>query len=62
MKLKSTFRAFGRFGLQSLVRKKPDVRTRDHARLNENLAKLERHERRAVSRRERALRGISQAD
>jgi hypothetical protein len=34
----------------------PDVQPEDHSKLNECLEKLERYERRAYSRRKRALR------
>jgi hypothetical protein len=37
----------------------PDARPEAHSQLNENLAKLERYERRAYSRRKRALREMT---
>jgi hypothetical protein len=36
-------------------------RLEDHSELNEELAKLERYERRAFSRRKRALRAMSES-
>ena len=39
---------------------KPDVQLHDYTELNNNLAKLERYERRAFSRRKRALHAMSQ--
>jgi hypothetical protein len=36
----------------------PDTRSEAYVELNSNLAKLERYERRALSRRKRALRAI----
>jgi hypothetical protein len=38
----------------------PETRLEDHSTLNEELAKLERYERRAFSRRNRALRAMAQ--
>ena len=49
-----------RTALFNTLYKKPEVQIQDYAELNGNLTKLERYERRAFSRRKRALRAVSQ--
>jgi len=46
---------------KTLYAKQPDVQLQDYAELAVNLAKLQRYERRAFSRRKRALQDLSEA-
>ena len=48
-----------RASLFKSVANDPDARPEAHSELNDNLAKLERYERRAFSRRKRALQALS---
>jgi hypothetical protein len=50
-----------RASLFNTLYKKPEVQLHDYAELSDNLVKLERYERRAFSRRKRALRAINQS-